>query len=134
MLSISEVGKISICSVFRSGSNPGISKPFKMVLLYLSPIPRIKIYFPLATEMPGTLRMAEAASESPVFLKLEAEIPSIIFADFSFMRRIAFSVFFLYSACTVTSPNSVTCACNSVFSTSVTFSAVTSTPFIAVLL
>ncbi len=46
ILSIRAVGKISNCTELRSGSKPGISTPFRIVFVYLSPKPLTKTYFP----------------------------------------------------------------------------------------
>ena len=76
------VGNISICIVFLSGSRPGISTPFKMDFVYLSPRPRTYTYLPPCTETPGTALTAPAILLAPAFLIPCDEIPSSITVDF----------------------------------------------------
>ena len=96
------VGKISIWRVFLSGSSPGMSNPFKIVFVYLSPKPLTKTYFPPWIETPGTLFIAAAASLSPIFLKFSAVIPSRRFGDFLCTERSADSLSAITAAVTTT--------------------------------
>src|SRR3546814_7849077 len=70
------VGKISIWTVFLSGSRPRMSMPFKMDLLYRSPSPRTYTYFPPCTDTPGTERTTLAIVLAPARRILCAESPS----------------------------------------------------------
>ena len=63
------VGNRSICTVFLSGSRPGMSTPLSIDLEYRSPSPRTYTYFPPCTETPGTRLIALAMVEAPTFLK-----------------------------------------------------------------
>ena len=68
--------------VFLSGSRPGISTPFKIDLVYLSPRPLTYTYLPPWTETPGIDLTALAILLAPAFLIPCEESPSNITADF----------------------------------------------------
>ena len=121
ILSISAVGKISICNEFLSGSKPGKSNPFIVDFEYLSPKPLTYTYFPPSIETPVTLFAASTAVPSPISFIFAEEIPSTIAADFLFMVVIPSSEFFCKRLEeTTTSFNSVLTATNVISGSTVT--------------
>ncbi len=78
-------------------------------------------------EIPGTRLTEDAASESPVLLNCDAEIPSNRFADFIFIVCMAVSVFLTCSALITTTLSSVVASVNPMLLKSTTLLAITST-------
>ena len=126
ILSMIFVGNKSIWMVFLSGSSPGISIPFSIDLVYLSPRPLTYTYFPSSTETPATLFTAAAALLSPAFLIVDADTPAIKFGEFLLIVAKATSVFL---SCLATMTISSTTSESSLILTSITFTSpsVTST-------